>query len=135
MMIAEGLAVRPSRLPNAGDGLFATKPFTPGDAVCVYTGDILTTSEALHVANKSYLMRLGQGVYVDARSRPNVAARYINDCRSRGVHNVVFEKDPALCQAIVRATRPIAVDDEIYVDYGTWYWLAYNMAHKASRIK
>ncbi|OQS07026.1 hypothetical protein THRCLA_20233 [Thraustotheca clavata] len=133
--MSDQLAVRTSRLQNAGNGLFALQSFGAGDVVCVYHGDILTTREALQVEDKSYLMRLGKGVYIDARDHPDVIARYINDCRSKGVHNVAFEKDPIKKRAIVRAIRPIAPNEELYVNYGTWYWLAYNMTHKENPIK
>ncbi|OQR80788.1 hypothetical protein ACHHYP_17184 [Achlya hypogyna] len=134
-MTHEGVVVRPSRLPSAGDGLFATRSFAPGDIVCEYRGNVLSTREALQVADKSYLMRLGKDVYIDARARLDVAARYINDCRSKGTHNVVFEKNPAQRMATVRALQVIMPDDELFVDYGTWYWLAYNLAHKENPIK
>ncbi|RLO04332.1 hypothetical protein DYB28_011657 [Aphanomyces astaci] len=130
-----GVEVKMSRLPNAGLGLFATTTFNAGDVVCVYRGQVLATADALKVADKSYLMRLGGGVYIDARTCIGVKARYINDCRSRGVHNVEFEKLPLLQKANVRATRYIHIGDEIYVDYGKWYWLAYNLSHPHDLIK
>ncbi|RHY32860.1 hypothetical protein DYB32_002171 [Aphanomyces invadans] len=131
----DGLVVKASLLPNAGLGLFATKTFYEGDIVCVYTGHVLPTADALKVPDKSYLMRLGGGVYIDARERFDVKARYVNDCRSRGVHNVKFDKVPDRKHALVRATRTISTGDEVYVDYGTWYWLAYNLSNPDHPIK
>ncbi|KAF0686808.1 Aste57867_21405 [Aphanomyces stellatus] len=134
-MCKGGVEARTSQLPNAGAGLFATKAFTKNDVICEYRGEVLGTKEALHVGDKSYLMRLGNGVYVDARDSLDVMARYINDCRSKGVHNVVFDKQPEQQVALVRALHDIEPGEELFADYGRWYWLAYNMTHPSSPIK
>ncbi|CAK4712881.1 hypothetical protein LEN26_006484 [Aphanomyces euteiches] len=130
-----GVEVKTSTLPNAGLGLFTTKQFHRNDIVCQYRGRILTTAEALHVEDKSYSMRLGNDVYVDARESLDVLARYINDCRSRGVYNVEFEKLPELQVANVRALRDIPAGRELFANYGKWYWVAYNLAHPDSPVK
>ena len=39
-------------------------------------------------------MRLGPQAYVDARTRSDVLARFINDCRNPAKHNVRFDKQP-----------------------------------------
>lgn len=131
-----GLEVRPSRIPSAGSGLFTNRAFASGSVVCTYTGDVYERAAALHLADKSYLMKLGNGTYVDARTRPDVLARYINDCRGRlGGYNVVFDKQPDMARALVVALRDIAEGEELFVDYGRMYWLAYNLLHPDARVK
>lgn len=67
-------------------------------------------------------MRLGQQKYVDAKWCPFIYARYINDCRNNTYYNVEFAKCPDEGIAQVIAIKDIHVGDEIYVDYGKWYW-------------
>ena len=125
------VAVKTSRLPGAGLGLFAVRSFAVGDLVCEYTGTVLD-SAARSLEDKSYLMRLGEGVFVDARTHYDVHARYINDCRDKRVHNVSFDKRPSEQRALVVASRPIAAGDELYASYGPLYWLGADMRGEPS---
>lgn len=118
------LRVLPSLLgEEAGQGLFTAEPILMGSKICEYTGTVLCTKEALKLEDKSYLMRLGPQVYVDAQASVDVKARFINDCRNRFLYNVEFEKHPELEKAFVIARRNIVAGEELFVDYGRWYWL------------
>lgn len=129
-----GLKVGPSWLVPAGTeeadidtrtafkGLFATRSFSASDELCSYEGECLRTVQALRVADKSYLMRLGPQCYVDARSCPLILARYINDCINPAGFNARFDKHPELQCARVVALRDIHPGEEIFCDYGKWYW-------------
>jgi SET domain-containing protein len=134
-MSQEGVEPRASLIVGAGQGLFATRAFQKGELVCEYTGRIYANKDAWQLADKSYLMKLGGGKYVDARECPHVMARFINDCRSRGTHNVVFDKRPQDNLARVVALRDISPDEELYVDYGRFYWLGYNLLHPENPIR
>lgn len=111
---------------DAFDGLFALRSFEAGEVVCVYQGVVLKTTEALRlpVEEKGYLMRLGPQCYVDAGPCPLVLARYINDPINPAGYNVRFDKlpnaDPP--QALVVAIRSILAGEELFADYGKWYW-------------
>jgi hypothetical protein len=120
--VESSLLVRPSWLNPGFLGLFTVRPFLQGDVVCVYFGDTLRTAEALRLADKSYLMRLGEQCYVDSKNCLPCKARYINDCRNPCGYNVRFEKRPADLCANVVATRNISAGEELFVDYGKWYW-------------
>ncbi len=167
--IDDKVCVNESWIPGAGYGLFACKKVMYGETVCIYWGKRLSTSEALKLSDKSYLMRLGEQVYIDALecvgkdlsvsiSSPdnttllsnsstiidNTAfgvaripessnaciniclARYINDCRNPLLYNVQFKKDPEHGIAYVVAIRDIEPGEELFVDYGKWYWLSLN---------
>ena len=115
-----GLAVRPSTIPDAGRGLFATRPFPRDAVVCVYTGDVLRTVEAVRLTDKAYLMRLGEQVYVNATEcdHSGVLARYMNDCCNDALYNVTFRKLPTRRCAEVVALRDIAPGEELNYDYG-----------------
>ena len=56
-------------------GLFAARHFARGEIVCVYFGELLRTAEAISITDKSYLMRLGEQCYVDAKLHTDVHAR------------------------------------------------------------
>ncbi|DAZ98551.1 TPA: hypothetical protein N0F65_007050 [Lagenidium giganteum] len=130
-----GVEKRVSLIPNAGFGLFATQRHVKGSVVCEYTGKIWPNAAAWKLKDKSYLMKLGDGKYVDARECPDVLARYINDCRRKNAYNVTFEKRPQEDKALVVALRDIEVDEELYVDYGRFYWVAYNLLHPDSPVR
>lgn len=104
-----GVQVRKSNIPGAGKGLFATKHHVQGSTICEYTGVVLNNQEtAWKLKDKSYLLKLGDGKYIDALHCPHVMARYINDCRGHyGGFNVHFEKRPQDDKADVIAMRDI----------------------------
>ena len=56
-------------------GLFAGRYFSEGDIICIYSGTRLSTIQAMRLKDKSYLMRLGEQEYVDAKNHPDVSAR------------------------------------------------------------
>ncbi|KAG7381344.1 hypothetical protein PHYPSEUDO_006189 [Phytophthora pseudosyringae] len=132
----DGVEVRDSKIPGAGKGLFATRPHARGSTIGEYSGEVLPNEEAWKLKDKSYLMKLGDGVYVDALNCPDVLARYINDCRGhRGGFNVHFQKRPEDGKADVVAMRDIRPGEELYVNYGRLYWLAYNMMHPSNPVQ
>ena len=118
-----GVEVRDSWIPGSGQGLFSTVPISNGQLVCRYSGRIMSTSEAMRTSDKSYLMRLGGFTYVDAKETNECLARYINDCRNSLGYNVKFVKKPAEHCADIIAIRDISVGEELFADYGKWYWI------------
>uniref|UniRef100_A0A7S0DXQ9 SET domain-containing protein n=1 Tax=Hanusia phi TaxID=3032 RepID=A0A7S0DXQ9_9CRYP len=121
---SDGLLVSKSLLPGAGLGLFAARDFVEGETICRYQSPhgTMTTREAVQLEDKSFLMRLGPQTYVDLKHVPEVKARYINDCRQVDRHNVRFLKRPDEGYADVVAMRDIQCGEELYVDYGRFYW-------------
>ena len=132
----QGLSIRRSWLSLDDtcpfSGLFASKAFKQGDVICIYTGVVYRTAEALKLADKSYLMRLGEQCYIDARqygptgvgSTPCLA-RYINDCINPAGYNVHFDKSPSTLPypcTYVLAKRDINKNEELFADYGKRYW-------------
>ncbi|CAF0858841.1 unnamed protein product [Adineta ricciae] len=117
------LEVKPSQIPGAGSGLYTRNPIAKDSCVCVYTGQVLRTIDAIRLEDKTYLMRLGPQVYVNPHDDNSMLGRYINDPRNRLLHNVLFDKRPDEQCAYVIAKRDIARGEEIFADYGRWYWL------------
>ena len=119
------LRVGPSQIgPVAGSGLFVGKNVPAGAVICEYQGVPYATRDAMRLSDHSYLMRLGPQKYIDALTRLDVAARYINDCRHPLLYNVSFDKRPADDKALVVASRNIRAGEELFVDYGWKYWLS-----------
>lgn len=138
-MESMGLKVKTSWLSKEAsvfDGLFTTVARREGEVVCIYEGTVLPTREALKVEDKSYLMRLGEQCYIDARlpfkreeepegMERECIARYINDSINPAGYNVVFEKQPGnlpYARALVVALRDIEAGEELFVSYGKMYW-------------
>eukprot|EP01052_Picozoa_sp_SAG31_P011359 SAG31_NODE_641_length_13313_cov_5.365219_1_plen_232_part_00 len=129
-MTDDGLVVKQSVIPNAGLGLFATRPYGEGDELpCVYEGDVMTSPELLQIParNRDYVLGLSHGVHINAANHPNVLARYINDNLTGLVaarHNVKFVKLPVHKPPMARvvALRDIAAGEELYADYGADFW-------------
>ena len=119
------LSVRPglSWIDDKMIGLFATKDIEEEEIIDSYKGRLMRTAEALGLKEKSYLMRLGEQKYIDAANSPFCLARYINDCRNSAGYNVKFIKAPENNLALVVCLRKIRRGEEIFVDYGKWYWL------------
>ncbi|MGY1716804.1 SET domain-containing protein-lysine N-methyltransferase [Geodermatophilus sp. SYSU D01106] len=121
------LLVAPSRIPGAGLGAFARRPFAPGEEVSVYSGTTLSTVQALRTPDWRYVVGLGKSrkgrrVWIDARTRPEVLARYVNhhfDAERRNIRTDVRPDDGTW---VMTASRPIAEGDELYCDYGSFYW-------------
>lgn len=45
-----GLQVLPSKIPDAGQGLFADRPFAAGELLCVYSGKAVPLAQVLRGA-------------------------------------------------------------------------------------
>lgn len=123
----ENIVVKTSWLKSPADGctflgLFSSKFIPCGTKIAQYVGTIMRTVDALRLQDKSYLMRLGEQKYIDAKLSVHCIARYINDCRNPAGYNVRFDKDIENNCAWVVAIRDIQPDEELFIDYGKWYW-------------
>jgi uncharacterized protein len=111
-----------SWIEGGGKGLFAAQKIPEGYVIAPYVGCSKRTVEAMRTKDKSYLMRLGSQIYIDARQSSLCIARHINDCRNPAGYNVRFLKSPEEKCAWVISTRDIFPGEEVFVDYGKWYW-------------
>eukprot|EP00967_Tisochrysis_lutea_P130527 scaffold225907_cov32-Tisochrysis_lutea.AAC.1 len=122
---SHGVEVRPSRIPNSGDGLFATRHFAQGELLGEYHGRVLSLYQATQLENRDYLMGgFGINSHVDARFALTSPARYVNDHFDPAMRNAHFVKDKARKRAQLVASRPILQGEEIYASYGESYWRA-----------
>lgn len=122
------LLVKKSRLPNAGRGLFTTKPIKKDQRVIEYRGEIIEWkdySERVKQNKDGYLFFVRRNYCIDAFSTPQYKARYANDARGlvrvKGLNNnCVYETEGDRCWIV--ATRDIKAGEEIFVDYTKEYW-------------
>ena len=80
-----GVEIRPSRLPRAGNGLFAAKRFERGEPIAIYLGKTLPVDlkSSIHFGTSTYLQDLpDRGLIVDGDPTPPAAhlgAQLAND--------------------------------------------------------
>jgi hypothetical protein len=136
----EGLEVRTSRLPNAGQGLFTVVERKRGTLITFYTGIEHPKSSDVQTM---YALQLTIDRVIDARRTDASVARFINDPGMLDVHdpriNCQVEKktglqihalqgkdgevhERSLVHAAVIATRDINAGEELYMSYGAAYW-------------
>ena len=61
-------------------------------------------------------------MYINAKPSPFSVARYINDCRHPAGYNAMFLKSkPDKCAWVI-TIKDLQPDEEIFADYGRWYW-------------
>jgi hypothetical protein len=125
------LAVRPSTIAGAGQGLFSTKVVSipankrqSGVPLIQYTGEQLTSAQhdARYGADErgQYVLRLGPNRYIDARSTQSSAARYANACDRPGYKkpcNAKFNNAGNLV-----AVKKLPKNSEILTRYGSDYF-------------
>jgi hypothetical protein len=110
----QGVAVFPSTVAGAGDGLFAMREFGEGEVLAEYYGEVLSFGKlALRENRDSIMGGFGLNAYVDAVSARDCAGRYVNDSFEAHRRNARFRKEPSTCRAVVVAIRTIRAGEEI----------------------
>ena len=125
-----GLEIRPSNIPNSGNGLFATKFFEDESIIDEFTGEIITAEESMadHFNDKSdrgrYLISLSNGKVLDVY-HSKCFARVAND--AEGFQKSEWENNSELMEddygrMYLVATRDIYPGEEVFTAYGEDYW-------------
>lgn len=137
------LIVKTSQLPNAGKGLFTTRPFKKGAKIIEYKGEIIDWKEYTKRVKEDkdgYLFFINKHRCIDAFSTPKFKARYANDAaglgRVKGLkNNSSYEVFDDKC--FIVAERDIEAGEEIFVNYTKEYWdcIRYNIKHKLYKTK
>lgn len=114
--------VRPSKIPQAGLGLFAKCLIEPEDTIGPYTGKVLTDAQAnSHPYVRSlYLVWVCKDCWILGEGGGSNYTRYINHSERRP--NCQLVTSSRWKKARVMAIRLIEPGEEIYFDYGQEYW-------------
>jgi hypothetical protein len=125
--------VAPSRIPQAGMGLFAGQDISAGQLLCYYGGSLVDPVDAKYL-DPSYIVEfeLGKGFKLVGDQEDNDLGIYANSVHPDNPSlsaNARFDLRGKQYTAgmkrgrfPVKATRNIAAGEEIIVDYGKSYW-------------
>lgn len=122
--VDDGLSVRPSTIPNAGNGLFADRDFARGTIITKYDGPIAMVPSAPPAASATtHWASLMRGWVVEGLTSPirgRGGGSFMNHV-PRGA-NAEFVKNDAAGHPYygiyVKAKRNIQKGDEIFLTYG-----------------
>ena len=136
-----GLAVKTSRIPNSGKGLFAARLFKKNEVIGRYAGEVLTAAEH----NRRYgssdndhgpysvQARNSGGRIVDASCRRGIMSM-ANGTRTRSQANARFVDNLRPDNTIVvKATKRIPAGAEILVHYGKDYFKTANVSEHTTK--
>lgn len=124
-----GIQVKTSTIPNAGSGLFATRPLSEGTRIqYARPEDALTIGQV-----KDRYGPEGRGDYVvcnsskclDARSTQSGHGRYVNDprgTRKQANSKLTVFQQGGQTKGNIRLTKRVKQGQEIFVSYGGNYW-------------
>jgi hypothetical protein len=121
------LRVKPSKVPDGGKGLFASKArkhdpdvvFKANQKIAPYEGKVYDNEEQLEEENpdNAYILQVGKK-FIDASDPHSGPARFANDC-----HKTKFKCNAKLTsKGNLVAAKPIKDGQEILTSYGKAYW-------------
>ena len=118
-----GVRVRPSLIPGAELGLFAsTRSFKRGDVICPYLGKVMSGSD-FRALPSAYGVQLSGGRVLDARRTSDGLGRYACSASSvRGRNAQLITEHKLLgrgsgSKVFLQATKRIADGDEVLLYY------------------
>ncbi len=125
------LYIAPSKIPNAGFGVFTREEILKESIIGYYTGDIKHTGQVPN--HFHYIFELNEHYYIDGYTNPRNMMAVINDAHHTPFENnceFVLNYNPktlapnALHEQLVgiRAIEDIFPDEELLIDYGPDYW-------------
>lgn len=122
-MTTPGTISRPSRI--AGQGLFATRDFAPGEMIAAYTGSLLTAPPATkpHQPAAVFILELAPGLWLDGADLANPARHANHSCEPNA--DLVWHRPATAAWLIARQAIPLGI--EITFDYG--FSLAESLFH------
>ena len=113
--------VKKSTIPRAGKGLFSLVRIKAGETIGEYTGKILTDIQAENepYVTSDYLLWVCKNHYILGEGKLSNHTRYINH-KTNG--NGCIVATMRWKKARIEATKTIYPEQEIFFDYGDYYW-------------
>lgn len=135
----EPLRVGKSTIDEAGEGVFVTRDVKAGEVLCEYLGEIVTKDKPYdhNVAYETVTGVIILGNAVASKINDNVHLRKMtyseteNFFKNKIVLRYAHEHNCAYCdestegvpKVLIKATKDISSDDELFIDYGINYWV------------
>lgn len=114
------LSLKPSKIRNAGLGVFAEEAIPKGK-IGNYDGKIIQRDKKKF--DPDYSMEINAKYIIDGSFYPRPLTSMINDIyKTKKKHNCEFIVRESKKKVEVYAIKPIAEGDELYIDYGEEYW-------------
>lgn len=123
-----GVSIKRSKIPRAGLGLFCERERVRGDKIVEYLGRSLKSLPS----DTRYVLRVSSTHFIDGIHPCSGSGRYCNTARSsdfdgpaaaKRTNNATFSIDRVNQTATIKATKSIAVGEEVLVAYGRGYGL------------
>ncbi len=112
------VVAKPSRIPNAGLGLFAQQGIPDGEIISEYVGTKLSLKQLNRLYPPglfaTYVIQVNKDLYLDATHAMGCAARYANSLGRNS--NCEFIREGKRIYLVSK--WPIARGEEITADYG-----------------
>lgn len=143
------MEARKSTIPNAGNGLFATKRFVAGDFVGFYTGEEMDNQTLLRLppGRLYYAMEIADGIHLVANPTVDIIANVNEPPQGKTANLIVLQynlypeyTNVAMATACAfYAASTIISGEEMFVHYGDKYeghrkTLKYKVGNAAGRI-
>ena len=127
----KGLMVKKSGIPNAGRGLYATRPFKQNKTIVAYTGKHIASDDMWEHypdgSDAAYAVGSPETYYVDALNPQfSSVGRYINDCYSSNrrdnlcTNNAKVIRQGDYGKIKIKALKNINKGDEIFSDFSEY---------------
>ena len=131
--------VKRSRLPGAGNGLFAKRFIPKGMLIVEYKGRITTWKDVEHhEGSNGYIYYVKRNHVIDASRTRSALARYANDARGLGRVKGLYNNAEYVevgHKVFIKSTKDIEAGEEIFVAYGKEYWDAIRHNRKIDAAK
>ena len=130
------LAIRPSTIPNAGDGLFALKDFKKGEFISDYIGEELTQQNKDNRYGNTqqdiapYAIKVSKNKIIDCACTRSIGS-YANHKKG----NINASISVYMGKAEIKASKNIKDGQEIFISYGRDYWNHQGAKHKTRKSK
>jgi SET domain-containing protein len=122
----EDFEIKPSSIPGIGLGLFARRTIHEGDTIGPYTGKVITDAQAERepYVSSHYILWVCRDCNIVAEGKRASYTRYINHSDRPNARFVVSTRWKT---ARVEAIKRIRTGEEIFLDYGPYFWDAVNV--------
>jgi SET domain-containing protein len=117
----EHFSVQPSTIEKAGMGLFSKVPINKGDTIGHYTGFVISDEEAElepH-CDSHYILWVCRDCNIVGEGPKASYTRFINHAPKPNAEFIVSTRWK---KARIAAIKPIKPGEEIFLDYGPYFW-------------